>query len=223
MSLIELLVVITVVALVAGVAIMGSGALGSSRIRADAAMLTGAVRAATARANTSGRSARLVFDLDAHRVHLEESSGRMLRKKDEEESTGAGASPVTEAEQRAAAEAKALVEGPRAPPAMFVPVGDEMGFASDKAAAGRALSTGVRFRSVQTEHDGSPRTEGRAYLYFWPGGGTERSVIQLEREGSDTGISVLVSALTGRSKVESGYVDLVEPEAGDAFGEVEVD
>ncbi len=223
MSLLEVLVVITVVALIAGVAIMGSGALGSSRIRADAAMLTGAVRAATARANTTGRSARLVFDLDSHRVQLEESTGRMLRKKDEEESTGGGASPVTEAEQRAAAEAKALVEGPRAPPAMFAPVGDELGFTSDKGTGGRALSSGVRFRSVQTDHDGLPRTEGRAYLYFWPGGGTERAVIQLEREGSDTGISVLVSALTGRSKVKSGYVDLIEPEAGDDFGEVEVD
>ena len=215
--------VVTVVAMISGVAIMGSGALGSSRIRADAAMLTGAVRAATARANTTGRSARLVFDLDTHRVQLEESSGPMLRKKDEEESTGAGASPVTEAEQRAVKEARGLIEGPRAPPAMFSPVGDEMGFASEAGGSGRALSTGVRFRSVQTDHDGVPRTEGRAYLYFWPGGGTERAVIQLERDGVDHGVSVLVSALTGRSKVETGYVDLVEPKAGDDFGEVEVD
>ena len=223
MTLLEVLVVVAVIAMLAGVAIMGSGALGSSRIRADAAMLTGAVRAATARANTTGRAARLAFDLDAHRVVLEESTGRMLRKKDEEESTGAGASPVTEAEKRAVAEAKGILEGPRAPPAMFMPVGDEMGFASDAGSAGRALSSGVRFRSVQTDHDGLPRTEGRAYLYFWPGGGTERAVIQLEREGSESGISVLVSSLTGRSKVKSGYIDLLEPEPGDDFGEVEAD
>jgi general secretion pathway protein H len=223
LSLLELLVVVTVIAMLAGVAIMGSGALGSSRIRADAAMLTGAVRTATARANTTGRPARLAFDLDAHRIQLEESTGRMLRKKDEEESTGAGASPVTEAEQRAAKEAKGFLDGPRAPPAMFAPVSDEMGFASDKGNGGRALSSGVRFRSVQTDHDGEPRTEGRAYLYFWPGGGTERAVIQLEREGAETGLSVLVSALTGRSRVKSGYIDLIEPKAGDDFGEVEVD
>lgn len=222
MTLLEILVVVAVVAMLFGVAVVGSGALTSSRMRADAAMLTGAVKAATARANSTGRPSRLVFDLDEHRVILEQGAGPMLRVKDDDESTGAGAAAVTETEKLAAEAARAMMEGPRAPKAQFVAVTDS-GIQTEGSDAGRALSSGVRFRSIQTDHDGEPRTKGRAYLYFWPGGGTERAILQLERDGSETGITVVVSPLTGRSRVETGWVDLTEPEAGDSFGEVEVD
>jgi general secretion pathway protein H len=101
------------------------------------------------------------------------------------------------------------VQGPKAPLATFSPVA-AFGADGDDAALGRELGTDIRFVQVQTEHDSEPRVEGRAYLYFWPGGGTERAAIQITRPGDVRGLTVLVSALTGRARLERGRVELEE-------------
>jgi general secretion pathway protein H len=67
---------------------------------------------------------------------------------------------------------------------------------------------------VQTPHDDTARTSGRAYLYFWPGGRTERSVIQMrigEAEDDDHMLTVLVSPLTGKVSIKGGAIDLKVP------------
>ena len=72
----------------------------------------------------------------------------------------------------------------------------------------------MRFRLVQTEHDLKPRDKGRAYLYFWPGGQTERASIQLRYGDStddDDTLTLLVAPLTGKVTVKSGPVPLVIP------------
>lgn len=221
-TLIEVLVTIAVIALVSSVALIGSGGLTRGRVQGDAAMLTGAVRAAAAHADASGRSVRLVFDLSRHSVVMEESATAMLRQTANEADTSAGASPVTEAEKRAQAEAETIIKGPRAPKAEFQPI-RELGFNVEQPAEGRPLAKGVRFHAVQTEHDKAPRETGVAYLYFWPGAGTERAVIQLQGDDASTGLTVLVSGLTARGRVERGFVELGEPAAGDAFGEAEAE
>ena len=76
----------------------------------------------------------------------------------------------------------------------------------------------MSFRLVQTEHDSKAREKGRAYLYFWPGGGTERAVVQLERKGGEDALSVLVSPLTGRAHIERGKIDLEEPRREEDYG-----
>ena len=113
------------------------------------------------------------------------------------------------------------MEGPQKPRPAFTPV-KEFAAESD-GPSGRELGKGVKFRKVQTEHDGEARTEGRAYLYFWPRGGTERAIIQLQREGakSDQGVTILVSALTGRVKVEPKLVDLPESQGDEPYSERE--
>jgi general secretion pathway protein H len=162
----------------------------------------------------------LVFDFEQHRMALEESAqSRMLRDR-EERNTGGGADPATEAERAALAEAERLLEGPKAPRAAFTPV-KEFGFDVDDDGKGRSLGKGIRFRQVQTEHDEEPRTEGQAYLYFWPGGLTERAVIQLYRGDDDEGLTIEVSPLTGRAKVHRGRVELPEPRADGELSERE--
>jgi general secretion pathway protein H len=166
------------------------------------------VRMAMTRANSVGRPVRLVFDIETGRMMLEETRGRMLRVQNHEEGAKAGAQAATEAEQEAAEYAKDIVQGPRAPLATFSPVA---AFADgDDPAAGRELGKDIRFLQVQTEHDTEPRVEGRAYLYFWPGGGTERAAIQITRPGDHDGLTILVSALTGRARLERGRIELEE-------------
>ncbi len=91
-----------------------------------------------------------------------------------------------------------------------------LGFADDEAGkGGKPLPRGITFRSVQTTHDDAPRTSGRAYLYFWPGGRTERASIQVRIGTSDSAdqafMTVLVSPLTGRATIKGGAEDLVVP------------
>src|SRR5262249_31161013 len=104
--------------------------------------------------------------------------------------------------------------------ATFKPV-KQFGFDGDTPEQGRSIGTGVRLLQVQTEHDEEPRTSGRAYLYFFPGGGTERAVIQIAREGDKEGLSVVVSALTGRARIEKGAVKLEDKHTEADFGIVE--
>jgi general secretion pathway protein H len=221
LTLFEVLIVIALIAVLAGGVLFGSGMLASNRMRSAAMLIVSGVRIGMTRANGTGRPVRMVFDLDNRRVMLEESSTSvMLRQKEDEENTGGGAEAATEAERKARAEADRILEGPRAPRAQFSPV-KQFGFDAEDPAQGRELGGGIRFRQVHTEHDGQPRTEGRAYLYFWPGGGTEHASIQLERDGDEQGLTIVVSPLTGRAKIERGKVALPEPRSNGEFSERE--
>jgi general secretion pathway protein H len=177
-----------------------------------------AVRLAITRTNVTGHSVRLTFDLDEQRLVMEESADRMLRTKDKDgnEELAAGADPATEAEKEATKYADGIIKGPRAPRAKFTPT--PIGKDDSSAEKGRELGRSIRYRLVQTEHDSKPRTKGRAYLYFWPGGGTERAVVQLQKGDSDEILSVLVSPLTGRAKIQRGKVDFAEPRQEEDFG-----
>ncbi len=209
MTLFEVLLVVGLIALLSSAVMYGGGFVTGARERAAVTLIVSSIRLAITRANTNGRPVRLVFDLTANRITLEEtSSAVMLRVKDRTKSTGAGADPTTPEEKAAREESKRIMEGPLKPRPAFTPVKE---FAAEgDSESGRPLGKGVKFRKVQTEHDGEARTEGRAYLYFWPRGGTERAIVQLARETdkSDQGLTILVSALTGRVKVEPKLVDL---------------
>jgi general secretion pathway protein H len=220
-SLIEVLIVVALMALMTAAIVAGSGMLGSTRLRSGATLVLTGIRLGITRANATGLPVRLVFDITERRLSLEETQGKMLRVTGEgEEAPGAGAEGATEEEKAAEAEAKGILEGPRAPKAQFSPV-KELGFEDENGQAGRELGRGISFVKVQTEHDAAPRTEGRAYLYFWPGGGTEKAIVQLAREGDDEPLTVLISRLTGRAKIERGAIELDEPRSGADFGERE--
>ncbi len=207
-TLFEVLIVIALIAILTGTVVFGSGMLGSSRLRAAATLVMSSVRLASARANTTGKPTRLVFDLDAKTIALEESSSsRMLRDK---KAPAGGAEAATEEEKKARSDAERILEGPRAPRAAFTPVAK---FSEEPG--GRPLGAGVAIVAVQSEHDDDPVTGGRAYLYFWPGGVTERGNVQLKRQGAEGGLTVSVSSLTGRAKVERGLVDLPKPRSDD--------
>ena len=213
-TLIEVLIVVTLLALLSSAVILGSGFVGSSRLRAAASLVVSSVRMGIARANAKGKPVRLVFDLEKNAVRLEQSSGRMLRRKEEGKSTGGGAKAATALEKEAQAETAKIMEGPRAPRAEFEPT-------KEFGKEGRPLGSGVSFRQVQTEHDGEPRTEGTAYLYFWPGGDTELASVQLRKTGGGQGLTVMVSPLTGRARIERGSVELPEPRSDGEYSERE--
>lgn len=225
-TLIEVLMVIVLVALLAGAVLFGSGVLGSSRERAAATLIVSGVRMGLSRANSTGLPTRMVFDLDNDRVSLEESNQRqVVREQDPEEneeteeSEESEVDPVDALESTAHAAAMEVVEGPRTPPPSFTPI-EAFRSEDGEEVKGRELGEGVKLRFVQTQHDSLELTSGRAMLYFWPGGETENAVVHLGR-GDSNGLSVRISALTGRAKIEKGRVELPEPRADGEYSERE--
>lgn len=207
MTLIETLVTVAIIAVVMSAALMGSGAVKNSRLRSAATMITGAIRVAYTRASATSRPNRLVFDLQERRVWLEETDSPVTVKSGE---VAGGAAAATKMEKEAAEQAQKIVKGPQAARPMFHPV-KAIGLSSEVDADGyRTLGNGIRFRAVYTGHSPEGETEGRAYLYFWPGGQTERAAIQLDKGGAslDEGLTVLVSPLTGKARILGGAVSM---------------
>ena len=209
LTLVEVLITLALIALLAGAIVLGPGMLTSSRQRAAATLILSGVRVGMTRANVTGYPVRMVFDLEQDRVRLEQSASRSVLRAAPDEAAKRTATAIAE-EAEARAEAERVTSGAQKGPPQFNPV-EEFGFDGDDPKAGRALGSGVFFGSVQTERDEAPVTEGSAYLYFWPRGGTERAAIHINRGKEDSGLTVMVSALTGRARIEKGKVDLPPP------------
>src|SRR6186713_2914766 len=84
-TLVEVLIAVALIAILSGAMLFGSGALGSSRERAAATLVVSAVRLGLARANTTGRPTRLVFDMDANKLTLEETASLVLAREKNQE------------------------------------------------------------------------------------------------------------------------------------------
>ncbi len=214
LTLIEIMVVLAIIALVGGIAVAGSMQLPMAKLRGSATMIASAVKRAYTQATAQSCDLRLVMDLDQQKVWLEKSDRPMLAQSKDKTGTG-GADPMTQAEQEALDEGAKIIKGPPIPKPRFRPIGQAYGFSGEEEGkGGTALGRGITFRSVQTTHDDAPRTSGRAYLYFWPGGRTELASIQLRIHDSpsdDDTLTLLVKPLTGKVTVKAGAVDLQIP------------
>lgn len=213
LTLIEVLISLAVIGMIAGIGIMGVGAQSGARMRGGAVVIAGAVRTAYAHASGISKPLRLVFDLDERQIVLEESSGTLAIVKNDK--TG-GAAAATEAERAAQEEAESVLKGPRAPRPSFTPT-KAFGFSPDAGKQGKDLPSGVRFVQVETGHETEPASTGRAYLYFWPGGQTERAAIQLTTASKDeeptenNSMTILISPLTGKTEIKKGLLKMFRP------------
>lgn len=203
LSLLELLISIGIIGLMMAMVVGGSGMTVGARVKRAATTTAGAIRLAYTRASATSKPHRLVLDLDEGRILIEESTGQMLLIQGDV--TG-GAAAQTDYEQAALEQAERILSGPRAPRPSFQPIPKMHGFEHDEEGKGKALGKGVKIRKVETSHMPEGQTEGRAYLYFWPGGETELAAIHIaaENAGPNDGITLLVSPLTGKVKMLSG-------------------
>ncbi len=211
--MIEVLIVMAIIALIMGAVVIGSGQLASSKMRHSSTMIAGAIRVGFSRASATSKSVRLVMDFTENEIWLEEGDQPMLVQSKDLTGTG-GAAAATTAEKQAIEEGGRIVKGPTAPRTSFREI-DPMGLAASAPGKGhKPLERGIKFREVQTAHDEEPRKEGRAYLYFWPGGMTERASIQLKAgnagEEKDA-ITLSVAPLTGKVTVKDGAIALPKP------------
>jgi general secretion pathway protein H len=212
-TLVEILISLAVIGLLASIGILGVGAQKGARMRGGAVVIAGAIRTAYAHASGISKPLRLVFDLDEQLVVLEESGSTLAIVKNDK--TG-GAAAATDAERAAVEEAESILKGPRVPRPSFTPT-KAFGFNPDAGKSGKSLPFGVRFVHVETGHEEEPTSDGRAYLYFWPGGQTERAAIQLTTAAKDeepteqNSMTVIVSPLTGKTEIKRGLLKMARP------------
>lgn len=213
MTLIEILICMALIALVLSAVMLGSGSLSSSKLRHTSTMVTGAIRVAFARATSTSKTIRLVMDFENAEIWLEEGDQAHVVQSKDASGTG-GAAAATEAEKTAQEESGRILKGPMPAKTHFKEI-DAMGMvASDPGKGHKKLDTNIKFRRVQTQHDPEERKEGRAYLYFWPGGQTERASIQFrigENDEPEKAVSLIVAPLTGRVTVKTGAVEMPKP------------
>jgi general secretion pathway protein H len=209
-TLVEVLIAIALVAIVTGMAMMGGSVADGARLKHSAVMMAGAVRIAYGHANATSKVVRLVFDMDARTVSIEEASSDLKLARNDV--TG-GAAAATEAEKKATEESDQILKGPRAARPMFQKV-KAMGWDPDKDKSGRELEKNIRILQVETGHQDLPQKTGRAYLYFWPGGQTERAAIQIaikDTEIDAVSMTVLIAPLTGKADLRKGRLTMVRP------------
>jgi general secretion pathway protein H len=208
------MVVLTLVALVTAGVVIGAGAATNARVKSAATLIKSGIRVAYVRSSATSKTMRLVFDIDKSTIVLEESDKPMLVRRDDETGTQ-GAQGATQQERDAIEQAEKIVKGPRPSRPAFKPV-QALGFDVDDPTKGRDL--GARIRRFEVSHSKEPQYEGRAYLYFFPGGTTERAAIQLSKPGSEESqLTVIVSPLMGKASIVGGAqsIDLERPDDGD--------
>jgi general secretion pathway protein H len=209
-TLIELMITMAIIGLTMGMATLAASVADSARLKRSSVMIAGAIRIAYGHASAISKPVRLVFDFDQRAIGLEEASADL--KLDRNDATG-GAAAATEAEQKALEEAEQIVKGPRAPRPAFKPT-KAFGFNPDKDKTGKELERNIRFLQIETGHQDEAVNQGRAYLYFWPGGQTERAAIQLKIAGSDDeqdAMTIFVSPLTGKASLKKGKFSMPRP------------
>jgi len=222
LTLIELSVALAIVAVLFGGVVMSVGAITGSKARASAGELGGVIRSLYDTAALSGKTCRLVFQLPAEkdergatRYWAECAKGNITTRRDRDEvlreetraaedevkrrsrgssrdtpsgSTPSASSPDSEptlqelmAREKERVEAQATYSQYTAP-----------------EIAPRDLPGNVRL-SVWTQHQRDAVKSGRAYLYFFPQGFTEKAQVVV-RQGNNAW-TITVAPLTGKTAV----------------------
>jgi general secretion pathway protein H len=212
-SLVEILVVIAIVGLMLGGAVYGFRAIARTDLRTSASKLAGAIRYCFDRSITTGSYYRIVLDLDGNKYWAERSDERMFLARDKENSPGRGKAFDQEALEKQQDEddkkqrellanqnglAASLDPPPKPRRARFQTFKD--------AALPQVALKRSRMFDVYTPRQREPYTSGRAYLYFFPDGHTERAVVRLQ--DGDAWYSLIVHPLTGRVEVKTGKYDI---------------
>lgn len=187
-TLLELLVVVAIIAAIMVLSLRFLGNTLRIQLRKETSHLVGAIKFAYNEAAIRNIPYRLVFDLTEQEYWLEEGSGAFLLSLSEDE------------DEKEKIKKKENEEEGEPPPAFTL--ADE-----DVVKKISLDDSKVRFRDVYVAHQEGIIEEGIAYLYFFPNGMTELAVIHLADEDFEMNYSIIVKPLTGKSRVEQGYVD----------------
>ncbi|OGQ05200.1 MAG: hypothetical protein A3F82_01760 [Deltaproteobacteria bacterium RIFCSPLOWO2_12_FULL_44_12] len=193
-TLIELLVTLAIVGLIMGLVVGQTGRLLSSDMKAAAKKLSSTIRFLYNKSATESVTLRLVFDIDENSYWVEGTSESFTLTKEEEETFQNQKSKIKDQKEEKKEETNSIQpkEASFSPQESYIlkPV---------------KLPGGVFFKDIYAEHQIDRLSSGKAYIYFFPQGYVERSVINLRNESDDVHYSLQVSPISGTVKIESAY------------------
>ena len=203
MTLIEIMIVIVIIAIAAVGMTFAVGALTRTRLRSSTVKVMAASRFAYNRAVSQGTTTRVVIDVDANTIAIEEAHGRVTlarsddprRENDESEDDEAGVDPWASAQQRLEETMR-----PSFGASPFSPIRGRGGETLDRYRA-QPIGDGIDVVQLILPHEPEPREQGKGSIYFFPHGMSEHAVVQLS-DGTNV-YSVEIHPLTGRAKVHN--------------------
>lgn len=236
-TLIEILITLAIISLVMTLGIKGLRSIARSDLREATTHLSGAMRFLFDRASTTGKTHRLVLDLEGGRYWAEVTDDKFFvpreaetpeatrrREEDEakeDEEKRQAAEKAAAAAAASASDSSSSYAGGLPMNSSYDPAKLDIGefrpkrarFAAFKEMAIKPVTLGknVVFRSVYTPRTTEPVTSGRAYIYFFPLGQTEQAIVSLSDPDGENVYSLVAHPITGRVKM---YNQEVKPPVG---------
>jgi len=217
MTLIEITVAIAVVGVMFASVVVGIGALTGSKARAATGELAGVIRSLYDTASLTGKTCRLVFDLGETRSRDDDppaaaywaecAAGAVTAGRDRDPRTDAAAAESQSGKSGAKRERPTRSMGFGSSPSLQDLSAQERDRIEQAATFSEFTSPEITKRklpgsvklSVWTRHQTQEATQGRAFLYFFPQGFTERAMIFVSQGGNSW--TVTVAPLTGKATI----------------------
>ncbi len=199
------MIVLTIMAMMMGIATMFIGSISNSKLKAEALHLSGALRLVYGRAAINGTRYQFVINLDDNSYRAECSEGNIAVLTSEE---------IEEQEREHRYDRNDEEADPFGLGASSATFDD----CSEPLLEDATLRPGVRFQGVLTSHDEDVIEDGEVAIGFFPSGFVERSIIWLEQENGEAMMTLTIDPMSGRVRVHPG--DFSVP---DDFFEVEED
>lgn len=194
-TFVEVMVVLLLIAMMAGLSVVALGALDGSKVRAETIRMSGAIRFVYGRAAINGIRYQLVINLDEDTYRVEcsedntfvaptdegvESSGLYDEDDDEADPFGLGAPAPT------------------------------MNDCSEELLESRTLRDGVHFARAVTTHHDEPVEDGEVTIAFFPNGFVERSMVWLTDKNQSQYMTLSIDPMTGRVRTHGGDLEVPE-------------
>jgi general secretion pathway protein H len=226
-TLLEMMLVLGLIALLSTAVVGGFRSFSKAELRGTTAKLASMIRYLFDRASTTGKIHRLVFDFDNGKYWAEVSDDRffMPRERETDESRLKEADVIAQEkkDEELAAKAKestsfgsgdeALADPSRYQPTEWKPKRARFEPLKEHLVKPVQLHK-MKLAGLFTPRYARPVTTGLGYLYFFPLGQTEPSVVHVSDEERKSFFSLLVHPLSGKVKVVGGYV---EPRVDEQF------
>lgn len=203
--MIELIIVAAVFAMMVAILVPSVESITGVHLKTSASGLAGTIRYTYDLAARKGVAFRVTVDLDENTYWVESASEKFLLDREKTEVRDGVLEEPEEKEERSRRFVdRSFIEG------------GEMWHAKKRASfsdfagpmtAKVTLPEGIEFQDMWVDHQSDVVMAGRAYLYCFPTGMTERAVIHLVEENEDV-YSITVKALTGSVRIDPHYVDI---------------
>lgn len=201
-TLIELLVALGVVGLIMGLVIGQFSKLTRRELKSSASRLASTIRYLYNKSVSEGVALRLVLDLDESKYWVEGTTESFTLAKEEEE--------FFEKRERKTENPEPRTPNPEQKEAETSIKPKEATFAPQESYLLKSVQfpKGVFFKDVFAEHQIDKLEKGQAFIYFFPRGYVERSIIHLRDAEDKTHYALEVNPITGAVAISLGYKEL---------------